>query len=299
MKRYAMKTNWIKSADLFRSLARYPLLILGILVFLFALLSGSEGYGGGIMGIIKNSPNAIPWAILLILVLVAWKWELIGGILIVGLGIAMFYLLNWGALFFSLFPFFLTIIITILGSFFIVSWLLRRNAEQSTAGRGLINPRNLLLFYSVIIIICLMIGLNTHNRYLNVNKRPDKTSILNPKDGEQVSHQISIVGGLTKADSLKELWLVVQPIDSVLYHPQPGPLQKAPRPIWWNTTAYFGEPDDAPGKKYHVYLFSATEEASKVIKDYATESSKIGQWHGLKTLPDGLTPLDTITVTRK
>jgi hypothetical protein len=294
-----MKPNWIKTADLFRSVARYPLLILGILVFLFALLSGSEGYGGGIMGIIKNSPNAIPWAILLILVLVAWKWELIGGILIVVLGIAMFYLLIWGTLFFSLFTFLLTIIITILGSFFIVSRLLRRNAEQSTAGRGFIKPRNLLLFYSSIIIICLIIGLNVNNHYLKVNTPPDKTSILNPKDGEQVGHQISINGGLTQADSLKELWLVVQPNDSVLYHPQQGPLQKATRPIWWYTTAYFGEPDDAPGKKYHIYLFSATEEASKVIKDYTTEASKIGRWPGLKVLPDGLTPLDTITVIRK
>jgi hypothetical protein len=299
MRRYTMKTNWIKVANIFRFIARYPLLILGILVFLFALLSGSEGYGGGIMGIIKNSPNAIPWAILLLIVFVAWKWELIGGILIVVLGIAMFYFFNFRSPNFSLYPYFLTIIITILGSFFIISRLLRRNLDQTTAGRDLKNPRNLLLFYSAIIIICLtfagLYGLNRHQKF---NTPPDKTSIMQPKDGEKVDRQTFTMGGFTQADSLKELWLFVQPTDSVLFHPQ-RPLQKPPRRMWWLTTAYFGEPDDTPGKQYHVYLFSATEEASKVIKDYITESSKIGQWPGLKALPDGLAPLDTITVIRK
>lgn len=294
-----MKVNWIKVANIFRFIARYPLLILGILVFLFALLSGSEGYGGGIMGIIKNSPNAIPWAILLLIVLVAWKWELIGGIVIVLLGIAMFYFFNFRSPNFSLFPYFLTIIITILGSFFIISRLLRRNPDQTIAGRGMKNPRNLLLFYSAIIIIFLtyavLYGLNRQQKF---NKPPDKTSILQPKDGEQVDRQTFTMGEFTQADSLKDLWLVVQPADSVIYHPQ-RPLQKPPRRMWWHTIAYFGDTDDIPGKQYHIYLFSATEEASKIIKDYIIESEKIGRWPGLKALPDGLAPLDTITVTRK
>ena len=295
-----MKTNWIKVANIFRLIARYPLLIIGILVFFFALLSGSEGYGGGIMGIIKNSPNAIPWAILLIIVLVAWKWELIGGIIIVLLGIAMFYFFNFGSPNFYLFTYFLTIIITILGSFFIVSRLLRRNPDQTTSGKGLKNPRNLLLFYSAIIIICLTFaGLYGLNQHQNFNTPPDKTSILQPKDGDHVDQQIFAMGGFTQADSLKELWLFVQPSDSLLFHPQPGPLQKPPRRVMWYTAAYFGEPDDAPGRQYHVYLFSATEEASKLIKDYINESKKIGQWPGLKALPVGLTPLDTVTVVRK
>jgi hypothetical protein len=90
-----MNNKWNELADVFRFMARYPLLILGILVFLFALVSGSEGFGGGIMGIIKNSPNALPWLALLLFVLVAWKWELIGGIIITLLGVAMFYFFNF------------------------------------------------------------------------------------------------------------------------------------------------------------------------------------------------------------
>ena len=82
-----MKIQRIKTANIFRNIARYSLLIIGVLIFIFALLSGAEKLGGGIMGIIKNSPNALPWALLLILVYVAWKWELVGGIIVTGLGL--------------------------------------------------------------------------------------------------------------------------------------------------------------------------------------------------------------------
>ena len=44
--------NKLKTANILRNIARYTLLVLGILVFIFALLSGSEDYGGGISGII-------------------------------------------------------------------------------------------------------------------------------------------------------------------------------------------------------------------------------------------------------
>ena len=77
----------IKTANLLGNIARYTLLIIGVLLFLFALASGADGYGGGIHGIIKNSPNALPWLALLIFLVIAWKWELVGGILITVLGL--------------------------------------------------------------------------------------------------------------------------------------------------------------------------------------------------------------------
>ncbi|HHB52203.1 MAG TPA: hypothetical protein ENK75_04055, partial [Saprospiraceae bacterium] len=78
--------------NIFRNIALFTGFIFGILVFLFALVSGSEAYGGGLMGIIKNSPNALPWALLLLLVGIAWKWEFLGGILILALAAYLFYL---------------------------------------------------------------------------------------------------------------------------------------------------------------------------------------------------------------
>ncbi len=119
-----------KLAKYLRNTARYVLLILGILVFIFALLSGSEGYGGGLGGIIRNSPNALPWLILLIMVFIAWKWELAGGIIISLLGLAMVYFVIFQANNFFLTTFILTLLIIILGSFFIISWCLRKDNRQ-------------------------------------------------------------------------------------------------------------------------------------------------------------------------
>lgn len=121
------KEKKIRSANILRNIARYTLLVLGILVFIFALISGAEDYGGGFQGIIKNSPNAIPWLLLLVLVLVAWKWELVGGILITLLGLFLFYFFNFRGTNILWSTFILTIIISLLGCFFLFSWYLRKD----------------------------------------------------------------------------------------------------------------------------------------------------------------------------
>ena len=58
-----------------RKTSQILLLLITTLMFVFALLSGSEGYGGGFMGIIKNSPNTFPWALLFGLNYLVWKKE--------------------------------------------------------------------------------------------------------------------------------------------------------------------------------------------------------------------------------
>ena len=76
----------------FTKYSRFTIRILLLLVaafwFVFALLSGAESYGGGLRGILMNSPNALPWLLLFALVYIVWKWELIGGILITLAGLA-------------------------------------------------------------------------------------------------------------------------------------------------------------------------------------------------------------------
>ena len=74
--------NKNKLAKYLRYIARTILLIVSIFWFVFALLSGAEEYGGGLKGIIMNSPNALPWLLLFLLVRIAWKKELVGGLLI-------------------------------------------------------------------------------------------------------------------------------------------------------------------------------------------------------------------------
>lgn len=58
---------------------RIFILVFAILIFIFSLLSGAEQQGGGLLGVIKNSPNALPWLILLVVVYFAWKYEKFGG----------------------------------------------------------------------------------------------------------------------------------------------------------------------------------------------------------------------------
>ncbi len=119
-------TQKIKTANILRNIARYVLLTLGILVFLFALVSGSEQYGGGLQGILKNSPNALPWVILLAAVYIAWKRELAGGILITLAGVGMLILFILKANNFYWPVLLLVLLILVLGVFFILSWRLRR-----------------------------------------------------------------------------------------------------------------------------------------------------------------------------
>ncbi|MFH1734014.1 MAG: hypothetical protein ABIE92_04830 [bacterium] len=52
----------------------------------FGLVSGSEAYGGGIQGIIKNSPNALPGAAFLLITWIAWKKPQIGGMVLIVIG---------------------------------------------------------------------------------------------------------------------------------------------------------------------------------------------------------------------
>lgn len=77
-----------------RWIARIALVVTALFWFIFALLSGAENYGGGMHGILTNTPNAIPWLILFVFVYVAWKWELVGGWMIIAFGIFSAFFFN-------------------------------------------------------------------------------------------------------------------------------------------------------------------------------------------------------------
>jgi len=115
----------LKIAKILRWIARIILLLVSLFWFVFALLSGAEELGGGLKGIIMNSPNALPWLLLFVFVYVVWKWELIGGILITIFGILTIlafdtfeHLIN-----FSL----ISLPLILLGIFLILSWYLTKN----------------------------------------------------------------------------------------------------------------------------------------------------------------------------
>lgn len=75
--------NWIVPVlRISKIVAQVLLLVLSLFWFAFSLMSGAEEYGGGFRGILKNSPNAIPWLLLLVLNYFIYKFNLLGGILI-------------------------------------------------------------------------------------------------------------------------------------------------------------------------------------------------------------------------
>ena len=71
----------------FRQSLFFSLFLVSGFWFVFSLLSGAEGFGGGLKGILINSPNSLPWLILLGLVYLAKKWSMLGGSLVVLFGL--------------------------------------------------------------------------------------------------------------------------------------------------------------------------------------------------------------------
>ena len=117
-----------KVAKYLRYSARTVLATVATFWFVFALLSGSEEYGGGIKGLILNSSNALPWLLLGVLVYVAFKWELVGGLLIVGMGVLTIFFFH---AYKSAFVFFaIPVPLVVLGGFLIVSWYLTKQTQQ-------------------------------------------------------------------------------------------------------------------------------------------------------------------------
>ena len=103
---------------------RLTLLVFTIFWMLFALLSGAERIGGGVRGVIYNAPNALPWFILLIFVLLTFKWEFIGGIAIILVGFLTLFFFNAPKNHFILWM--ISIPIIIFGIIFLISWHLSR-----------------------------------------------------------------------------------------------------------------------------------------------------------------------------
>jgi len=105
-------------------------LSIGLIFFLFSLLSGAEAYGGGLIGILKNSPNSLPWLLVIIFSLIGWKWNLTGGVLITLAGISAF------VFFFLLNPIiyielaFLFGVLTLSGVSFLLSWKCTKRSSK-------------------------------------------------------------------------------------------------------------------------------------------------------------------------
>ena len=122
-----MKNN-IKIANYLRYILRTSLIIISITWFVFALLSGSENFGGGLKGVLSNIPNALPWLLLFVIIYVAWKRELVGGIIIILTGLFTIF-------FFQTYKSLVTLLgislpLIIISIFLLMSWYLRKNKNE-------------------------------------------------------------------------------------------------------------------------------------------------------------------------
>ncbi len=110
-------------AKYLKLIARIVGFVFGILVFTFALLSGSESNGNDFWAVVKNSPNSFPWLIFLILIGLSGRWTGISGLLITLGGLYMLY-------FFHIFDsfmwptFIIVAVVLICGLFLIISYLI-------------------------------------------------------------------------------------------------------------------------------------------------------------------------------
>ncbi|MBN2222594.1 MAG: hypothetical protein JW708_10345 [Vallitaleaceae bacterium] len=100
-------------------------MVLGFTMVSIAIFTGAIRYGITIDNILRNLPDALPWFLLLFTLLLAWEYELIGGLLLLLLGIGgLFYISSSGHT--PVYQIYLMRTIMILSLGFIISWAIRR-----------------------------------------------------------------------------------------------------------------------------------------------------------------------------
>ena len=112
-------------ANFFQSIARFMMLFIGMTMVAVSIFTGALNYGITIDNMLRNLPDSIPWFLVLFTLLIAWDFELVGGLifLILGLG-GIFYMqasnnatlpqetIMWA--------------VVLSGGLFILSWSIRR-----------------------------------------------------------------------------------------------------------------------------------------------------------------------------
>lgn len=121
-------------ADIFRSIGRFGILVLGFTMVSIAIFSGALRSGITIANILSHLPDALPWLLLLFTLLLAWEYELVGGIIITILGLGGLYYFSAGnqTVVVNIFSeAMLMWAVIIFGISFILSWALRQIFEPA------------------------------------------------------------------------------------------------------------------------------------------------------------------------
>lgn len=111
-----------------KTVARTLMLVFSAFWFGFALLSGAETFGGGVKGVLRNSPNALPWFFLLVFIFLYWYYEIVSASLMILIGLVTLFFFDAFQSPFVLFA--ISIPILILGSTLLITAVLTRKRNQ-------------------------------------------------------------------------------------------------------------------------------------------------------------------------
>jgi len=110
-------------ANIFRSIARFGIIILGFTMISISIFTGALKYGITFDNILRNLPEALPWFLVLFTLLLAWEYEILGGIILFLLGIFGIYYFHATAHSTMVLIYMMWAVLTF-GAFFIISGLL-------------------------------------------------------------------------------------------------------------------------------------------------------------------------------
>lgn len=266
--------------------------VLCILYILFIGMFSLDVFGEG-HGFWKTAlaflMHNIPVLILIAILAFSWRWEWVGTLLFDA--IAVFFTI-WSME--NLRDLWLPGPLVIIGFLFMLSWVFRREDKPSGQKRRL----PFLYLTGLVTVLLFVAGLFALKSSAQSNQPSERNVILKPADGGTVRPQVGVMGTYTRADSAATFRLFVQEADSPRLHPQPI-VNKPPLRWRWYSIAFFGDPGDAPGKKYNLILFTSSWQAEQTITAYTDSCQRTGRWPGMTVFPEGLVPLDTVEVVRR
>jgi hypothetical protein len=154
-------------------------------------------------------------------------------------------------------------------------------------------PRT-VLFSGFAAIVIVMVVTTVVRTLASSGPKVETAEINAPSDGSRVCYEALVTGSWEHLGLHKDLWVIVKPLLTGIYYPQPGPatLTRSGHRGTWTATAYLGERDKGYEERFEIVVIGAPSPESRML-------SAIHQTHsGLAGPPPGTRQLHALTVTR-
>jgi hypothetical protein len=122
-------------------------------------------------------------------------------------------------------------------------------------------------------------------------------TIDSPRPGDRVPQEITVSG---QASNLSGdfLWILLRPASVDRFYPQTGPVRPQSNGTWTSPLIFLGSSEDA-GEQFAIIAVVANAEANRNLERYLARGIETGNFPGLTSLPQGITPYSTVVVTRQ